>query len=380
MTAALDPGRDMREGSMVLVRDRKALFPGEELKEAILPQLAFWQDGEEDRPTVVFLPGSTHLARIAYGHPGSNPHDFLAHWLHESGFPFLALSYPSDHPVFPTHHPDVTVTDWAESSAALTRDILQEKGRRAQIALAGWSMAGHLCAAFAIAARKLGLDLELFVSLAATAPMPRLAPIGPGFESLTPEGFWDGLGATATGRDRRDRFAAGLAVQSHLAGRTILTLEEWEVYYRCNNPVQLLGSAHRLGPDGSRQDILAAIQDLRTFEFAEYPLVGAIVPESSIDARHALTDGAAWSFVNAQWLYHRTARSGAIPQLPQSRWQRLLRLSKGLSKRMTRRVAGSHFFFVGEPGAKKTAEYIAELHAESRRLEDELAIVLRSTS
>jgi hypothetical protein len=53
----------------------------------------------------VFLPGGGHLARVAYGHPGRRPDDFLDQWLAWRGHSLLALSYPTDHPVTGTTCP-----------------------------------------------------------------------------------------------------------------------------------------------------------------------------------------------------------------------------------------------------------------------------------
>src|SRR3979411_840362 len=45
-------------------------------------------------PLVVFLPGAAHVGRVAYGHNGARPEDFLDFWLAQVGYGLLALSYP----------------------------------------------------------------------------------------------------------------------------------------------------------------------------------------------------------------------------------------------------------------------------------------------
>lgn len=57
----------------------------------------------------MFVPGAGHLGRIAYGHPEGDPRDFVAHWVAQSGLPFLAVSYPLDNPVYETLHPEFDV-------------------------------------------------------------------------------------------------------------------------------------------------------------------------------------------------------------------------------------------------------------------------------
>ena len=79
-----------------------ALFPGEEMiTAAAFPCLIRFEKSAHDQPLVVFVPGTSFLARIAYGFPAGRPTDFLSHWLVAAGFPFLGVSYPLDNPVYP---------------------------------------------------------------------------------------------------------------------------------------------------------------------------------------------------------------------------------------------------------------------------------------
>jgi hypothetical protein len=78
------------------------LDPGEELRTAAgFPALVRFARGAPGSPLVVFVTGGGVLARIAYGHAGARPADFLAHWLRQAGYACLAVSYPLGHPVFP---------------------------------------------------------------------------------------------------------------------------------------------------------------------------------------------------------------------------------------------------------------------------------------
>lgn len=47
------------------------------------PAIIKFIEGDKDKPLVVFVPGSSHLARIAYGFSGSDPKDFLSFWIHK---------------------------------------------------------------------------------------------------------------------------------------------------------------------------------------------------------------------------------------------------------------------------------------------------------
>src|SRR5271166_6375142 len=86
---------------------RPALFPDEQLIESGgFPALVKFAKGNGDLPLVVFLPGTSFLARIAYGFPSGQPEDFLEHWLVKAGYSFLGVSYPLDNPVFGRVYPE----------------------------------------------------------------------------------------------------------------------------------------------------------------------------------------------------------------------------------------------------------------------------------
>jgi hypothetical protein len=62
------------------------------------------------------------------------------------------------------------------------------------------------------------------------------------------------------------------------------------------------------------------------------------------------------------------------PKLPlaEPHWRALLDLAASLPRRLSRTIPGGHFFFVGEPGARATADLILELRVELERVQDEL--------
>ena len=66
----------------VLQNDERAVISNR------VPLVVHERRGAVDRPLTVFLPGAIHLARVAYGHEGSRPDDFLAHWFERAGQPF----------------------------------------------------------------------------------------------------------------------------------------------------------------------------------------------------------------------------------------------------------------------------------------------------
>jgi len=52
---------------------------------AAFPCLIRFEKSAHDQPLVVFVPGTSFLARIAYGFPAGRPTDFLSHWLVAAG-------------------------------------------------------------------------------------------------------------------------------------------------------------------------------------------------------------------------------------------------------------------------------------------------------
>jgi hypothetical protein len=377
-----DPDTCNRGGNALAGRrlDKAAhLFPGERLRIGHgCPQLAYFRQSSCNRPLAVFLPGAGHLARVAYGHPGARPSDFLDFWLRERGYGLLALSYPSDHLVFDGIHPFMTIADWAQSSATITRDVIDENGLGRSILLVGWSMAGRIAPSFNRAAAERNLDVVAFVSLAATPPIPGLGPFNPAGETLTEDLLWDAFGPTIWGWSRQDRFWAGIGHQNDLNGRVVMSRADCQQYYWANSPLHLHGLPHRLRGARLVEDVEEALADLRTFAFSDYPLTGMVIPGSPADARHGLTDQASWSFFNAQVIHQRhfAHEQRSASPLPEASWHALKAITADLPTRLTRHVDGGHFMFLGEDGARQTARWIAELHGEIEEVHKELEVLL----
>ena len=74
----------------------------------------------------------------------SDPKDFLAHWFKESGHPFLAVSYPIEHPVFEKVYPEFNNSDRAHQLIASARDILEQHNLGNKVILLLWSWAGFI--------------------------------------------------------------------------------------------------------------------------------------------------------------------------------------------------------------------------------------------
>ena len=121
------------------------LFPGEEmLLTNGVESLNYFKLGDPDKPLVVFVPGGFHLARVAYGYPGSNKKDFLAHWLLEDGYSFLAASYPTGNQVYSNVYPSFSIRDWGNQVAAVAKHYIDQHNLSDEIIVLGWSAGGQI--------------------------------------------------------------------------------------------------------------------------------------------------------------------------------------------------------------------------------------------
>ncbi len=329
-------------------------FPGETIDDGGRYPMLVWRGGgaaSADRPLIVLAPGGGHLARIFYGHPEAEPRDFLAHWLIEAGFEVLAASYPSNHPANRADCADMTRFDWTEEAARVAARAAA--GR--PVVLVGWSGAGQMARNFRVAIAEHGVVCDLFIGLAATAPLPNLATPPGHVEPVTAEGLWD-----SSTRDAQ--WLAALDKQKQADGRAPIDPEAYRRHYRCDNPI---GFRSEPRPDRgpARLQLADLLERGRPFDFADYPLCASIIPQAPWDARHAMTDRATWGFFNAQMLYCRLAQrlGPRLSDLDLAVWAEALEHLDALPEALTRKVEGGHFFFVGESGARATSAHIVEL-------------------
>ncbi len=350
------------------------LWDGEEMRMgAGYPFISKFLETEKDAPLVVFIPGARSLARIAYGgHEGSLEEDFLAYWLGREGYNFLGISYPvlTDSGAFDEAHPDITVRAWGHGSAEITRAIMQEHGLTGPVIATVWSMAGKSVQPYAEAARRLGIDLDFHVSLAATPPLPNSVNMG------TRVSMHDsGLALRQAGAPAG---VSALAANARENGRTeIIPADVFNSSYLGHWPAQLLGGGLRY--DGELHTIYrdhwADMQDTK-FYATDYPLVAMIVPGQQ-DPRHALMDRATWGYINSNTLFFGYAGGEANARnLPEERFNRLQELVRDAHSRLAIDIGGNHFFFVGEKGARETAAVIRELERRVHRLKAELAATI----
>jgi len=350
------------------------LFPGEEIIEAAgYPSLVKFEKGDGQRPLVVFVPGTSFLARIAYRFPGRRDADFLSHWLVRAGFSFLGASYPLDNPVYAQPYPEFGITDWGRQVATAARRAVDANKLGNEIIVVGWSMGGKVAETVAVAARSMGLDLTLFVALDALPPGPNLFPGNAEQFVLAKNGLVDQAGSLMPW------FVAMVEIQGLMNGHTIIPVDALRRYFTGNPPLNLQGEAARFVDGRIVDDVAAALRDGGVTDYERYPPIALIVSDSPADYPNVLLCRTNWALFMGQRLYRRHVypnRDRLRIDMPAARWRKLERLIADAPARLTVQVPGTHSLFLGEQGARATAAAIAELAQRSKRLDDEIAALL----
>lgn len=336
-----------------------ALFPGEKIETAAgFPAITRFIAGDSGKPLIVFIPGAHHSARVAYGgHPGARDEDFLAYWLTQEGYNFLAVSYPIDIPDggLETVHPDFMIRDWGKQAAALARQYSDAQGLSGEVIVMAWSMGGKVAQSVHEAMRDQGLVLKFYTSVTATAPLP-------GLIALTRE-----LPMLETGlADRRKNFDgwfSQVAANSEAEGHEIVSREVFNNKYQGDIPVNIQGYSQQYRDGVYVIDQLAYQADAKPFAYSDFPLVAMIIPNGRGDRRHALTDQAIWTMYNANTVYNAwiTANDVDVNRLDDDAWNGIVGLTRSLGDRLSETVDGNHFFFIGENGAKATSDALVSL-------------------
>jgi hypothetical protein len=353
-------------------------FEGEEVMSAGgYPALVRFIPGEPEQALVVFVPGAHHTARIAYGgHESSQDEDFLAHWLVEEGYNFLGVSYPiaTRNPVMKKAHPEFTAQDWGRQTAEIARRIVDEHGLSNRIIVIGWSMGGKIVQPVSEAAKAAGLDLDFYLSFAATPPVT-------GAISMDAE-----IAMAASGyADRSDLYAGWLEQladnNADNGGRTIIDEETYLADYVGDMSINLQGYGLRYRGGGFVRDHWADVEDFKSYDFASLPTIAMIMPNEVADGRHALTDQANWGLFLTNKIMHGDIGGNEVDldALPDERWFALIDLVREAPERLSVESNGNHFFFVGEAGARETARAVRTLEHRVHAFEAELEDVIGST-
>ncbi|KAJ6513261.1 thioesterase domain protein [Mycena sanguinolenta] len=333
------------------------------------------------KPLLVFLPGGFHLARIAYGgHEGSRPEDFLVHWLNREGFNVLAISYPlqTEPEIMPATCPGFRTRDWGQQAAEVTKGVIEAHQLPTEILLGVWSMAGRVVVPFTKAAEAMGVRVQLCVALAAT----------PGFTGSLLRGkkVASSVQCSNAGYASSTTFAKACHAQiraqaalNDIDSAEIMSEAAFMRDYCGNTPVSLLGYTLKYDSDSASfvDDAGLSAADSQMGEFASFPWIATLYPDSELDARHTLVDKAAWGFIFTMKLTTMVEiakiKRGAFGES----WQRVAAFVAAIPERLSARIEGNHFFFVGEKGARETAKMIASHWETCKVLRSELGRLLQ---
>ncbi|KAL4879967.1 hypothetical protein BJY04DRAFT_219772 [Aspergillus karnatakaensis] len=336
-----------------------SLYPGEVLETISgFPTIYHYQppanvNPKQPRPLVVCVPGGLHLARIFYGgHKGSNPSDFLSHWLSQHGFAVLSLSYPleTSPDLMPATAAHFRIPNWGLQAATTAKKVIDEHAiSSSAVILISWSMGGHMVVPFTIAARDLGLDVQQYIGFAAT----------PGFSSI--RSLSRGITCSPSGYlqlpPHMEVFQRQLAKMNEVNGREIISQDVYIREYTGGTPINLIGLGLKYDGQGEFvKDDVPHEEDTKVLDIANLPFITALAPTSILDASHALADRASWGFLLTYKLEAMIGKQGIRNVRDSDRWQQLLHLIHSAPERLCRPVPGNHFFFVGERSAKEAAE------------------------
>lgn len=335
------------------------LFPGEAVVEAAgRPAVINFFKGDPDKALIVFIPGSNHMARVAYGgHPGSRQEDFLAYWLQREGYNFLAISYPLDvkDGVFPKPQPDFTVREWGKQAMELAKRTIDENQIKGRVIVIGWSMGGKIAQSVYAAAKEQKVDLDFYLSFAATPAIPGVVNPDRKFDML-PSGY-------ASRRADQASWFSQVETNSKAAGHEIIPLNYYQEDYIGDGSINMEGYKLRYRNGAFVGDLIEGTTDNGAFELDDFPLVAMILNDSPEDSRHNVTDLANWSFYNANTVFNRYIAGNRVSpkKLSPDQWRGVIELTRNAPSFLSVPVPGNHFFYVGEAGASQTARAVKTL-------------------
>jgi hypothetical protein len=288
------------------------------------------------------------------------------------GIPFLAISYPMGNPVFAAAYPDFSMTDWGEQSAEIIARHVRTHDLPSRVVVLGWSMAGRVAEPISVSLRKRGIDVELFVAMAAATALPNLLPA---LAHVKPQP--SGLAGVAGGYT--DALLLLLKQQNAEAGHTVIDPAIFPAQFMGDYPVRLAASALKRENGAFVPDPLGDQQGTGAWRYSSFPPLALMTHEAWADARHALMDRSTWGFYISQNLSETRvfARVKDFSKLAPAQWKQINDLIHGAPERLTLVMPGNHMFFVGEPGAKATVEALKELRRRAVALDAALDAATR---
>ncbi|MBB71160.1 MAG: hypothetical protein CMF50_02025 [Legionellales bacterium] len=322
------------------------LYPGETLQTINQTEvLTYFRPGDPEQPTIIFIPGNSHLARISYGFPDGKEDDFIAYWLHKQGYPFLAISYPLENPIFKKTYPDYTLQNWADSVIGATQKAIRENKLSNEIIVVGWSMAGELTPVLETKADEAGLELSLFIGLSPAVPLYNLQPVGDFFEKLTP--LSNGLANTM---QFSDFFVEMKSQQEKQHGHTIIPDTVYTTQFIGNCPINIMGTSKRYSHQEFINNLADTLHDGHAEDITEYPHIAVIHGNPGSDLDYVQYSNYDWGSIILR----------KYDSLCTSYEQNHNPLTNPLSE-LIKTIDGNHMFFIGKENATTTAKTIDKL-------------------
>ncbi|MDP1603388.1 MAG: hypothetical protein Q8M03_09005 [Legionella sp.] len=350
------------------------LFPHEEIMQAQGAEaLVYFEKGESNKPLVLFIPGDSHLARISYGYPEGRPQDFLSFWLHKKGYSFAGISYPTDNPVFSKVYPGFTIKDWGEQAAEIADKLIQRHHLSKKIIVLGWSMGGSIEVRLNAAAKKRGISVEAFIGLAAVPPLPSVMQTG-AFDTnkILPNHLADR-------RSLVDVFLKMINVQNSMNEHVIIPPEIYKTRFLANIPTALSAEGYRYENGKFVYNVDDTLRDGEVYNFKDTPWIALIEDDSPTTAKISLFDPACWNFLRSEMIFHTLFSKRDLTRLSKTSWTKLIQLINELPHHLKVTVSGNHFFFLGEKGARATADQIEVLIFRLNKIKQELFAISNET-
>lgn len=349
------------------------MFQGEEMMNpAGVPAVTHFLKGSGGKPLIVLVAGSGNTGRIFYGpHEGADPDQFLATHLNALGYNVLSVSTPitTGDPIFALNYPGFTIREWGKLLVKVAAKHVTQHDLSPDVILAGWSMGGKAAQSMSVQAQDAGISVALFVSLSATPPVLGVLPIVTDYP-MNPD--------TGYGRAPDPEFKGllwNIKVNARREGvDDIIPPEDVIAHYVGEGPVGLGHTGIRYHDGQIIADQLGDLRDGQGHDFAGFPLIATIIPQGRHDLRHTVTDRHTWGMITTNRLYQTVLEPNLkkLRHVSNEDLDALARLISTAPERLSKDINGNHFFFVGETGARQTAEAISWLDAEARKLMAEI--------
>ena len=345
--------------ALVQLSNNSNMYSGEQMFQvAGYPALVKFVKGDPSKPTVVLIPGNNSLARIFYGYPGGNPKDFLEYWLHKAGYSVLAISYPMDNSVYPdpTSYAQLTLADYATQVSVVTKYFMAQNNLSNNFILTMWSGGGRPVVDISSAFKQSDLNLNYGISLAATPPMMGVAGLNQ--PVISPNFPVDKNGYLAN--VMLPNLEKQLNVENKLNNATIIPKNIYETQFVGASPIQFYNPSIKWNGKKIVVDTEGLQNHMYYSNFSDYPIVAAFSGNNQIDALHELLGVPSWNLISQESVYLNHLNL-SISGLSSSQWRLLSNTIKTIPTQLTYTMTGSHFFFIGENGAKQTVANITKV-------------------